>query len=434
MSYTVIIAILMFVAMVVLVMLDKIHVSIIFTLVPTVAALLLGFSLKQIGGFATDGFRSVSNTVTMMVFAISYFGVLWEVGIFDLLIQKVLKGLGNSVLKVCFITALLSNLTQLDGSGSTTAICTIPPMKPIFEKMKIRREALMLIFSLMSGMWCMLPWTGGTMVAAAANNIDIYEMFHMGIPVLVFGVIVAYLLCIPIAMVEKKNGAGLSDAEWDEYKKTLSRSVELKVSKPVAIIDIVLTLALILGLLFGFLPSTISFMIFFGIAMIINFPSVKEQSGFIRKQAPNILSIASITLALGVLLGVTSGTGMVTELAQFLNSMLPASIAQHVLVLVCLITLPLACFIGSDNIKTLLMPTIIVMVSGYGISAVTVVLAIQTMIFCSANLTLFTATPYFALGLAEVSMRDHLKYSFLPIWGYSLLLLAFMVLTGICPL
>ena len=434
MSFPVIVAIIMFVAMVALILADKFHVSLVFVLVPTIAALVLGFSPKEIGNFAMDGFKSVANTATMMTFAILYFGILWKVGVFDLLIQKVLKLLGNSVLKVCFVTALLSNLTQLDGSGSTTAICTIPTLRPIYEKMKIRKEALMLIFSMMSGVWCLLPWTGGFLVACAATNVDIYECFRMGWPIMVIGALLAYLACIPIAAREKKNGAGLTDAEWNEYKASLARPVELKVSKGVVIFDIVWTLILLVGLMAGLMPATLAFMVFYAIAMIVNFPSTKQQGAYIREQASSILTLLSVVLALGVLLGVTKGTGMVNSVADLLASALPAGIAKHIVTLFCLITLPLACFIGSDNIKTVIAPALIAMVAPLGISAVQVVLALQIMIISSANLTLFTATPYFALGLADVSMKDHIKFSFLSLWAYSLVLLVITLLFGIIPL
>lgn len=433
MTISIIAAIIMFVLMVVLVLLDKCHASLVFILIPCVTALCIGYSLADIGNFAVNGLKSVASTSTMMIFAIMYFSVLWEVGIFDLLIQRVLKVLGNSVLRICFVTAILSNLTQLDGAGSTTALCTIPPLRPVYEKMNIRKQALLLIFSNVSGIWCLLPWTGGILVACAANNVDVKDVFNLAIPVFIFGIIISYLACIPIAAVEKRHGAGLPDAEWEEFRKSLERPVELKVSKVVAGIDIVMTLFLILGLLLGWLPSTISFIVFYAIAMIINFPSTKAQTAQIKAQAGSVLPILSIVLAVGVLVGITQGTGMVTDLANYLVTVLPASISSHILFLTCLVGVPITCFLGSDNMKTIVMPAIVAIVASFGISAVQVVLALHVMTICAANVTLFSASPYLSLGLADVTMKEHLRYSLLPVWGISLILLAFMLITGVIP-
>ena len=49
----------------------------------------------------------------------------------------------------------------------------------------------------------------------------------------------------------------------------------------------------------------------------------------------------------------------------------------------------------------------------------------------SANLNLYNASPYLALGLAGVEMKDHLKYSLVPVYVFSLVMIAFMAVTGV---
>ena len=148
--------------------------GVIFSTVPIIASLFMGFSPAQINGFIGEGLKAISGTLFLMVFAVLYFGLLHEAGVFQALIRLVMRFLGNSVAGTMWVTALISVLTQLDGSGATTAICTIPTMRPVYEKQRISCEALLLIETLASGILCLLPWAPGLCEAAAYVNVDVY--------------------------------------------------------------------------------------------------------------------------------------------------------------------------------------------------------------------------------------------------------------------
>lgn len=78
----------------------------------------------------------------------------------------------------------------------------------------------------------------------------------------------------------------------------------------------------------------------------------------------------------------------------------------------------------------MILPAVIPLVTPLGFDSVQVVGAVFATGVISANLSLFNASPYLALGLAGVDMKDHLKYSLLPVYGFSLAMTAFMLITG----
>ena len=85
----------------------------------------------------------------------------------------------------------------------------------------------------------------------------------------------------------------------------------------------------------------------------------------------------------------------------------------------------------------MILPALIPIVTslGLGFTAEQVLGAVFATGVISANVNLFNAAPYLALSLAGgVEMKDHLKYSLVPIYGFSLLMLAFMVVTGMLPI
>ena len=59
--------------------------------------------------------------------------LLSDVGMFDVIVNRVMKYLGNNVLVVLYIACFVTVISHLDGSGATTALVTIPTMLPIFK-------------------------------------------------------------------------------------------------------------------------------------------------------------------------------------------------------------------------------------------------------------------------------------------------------------
>lgn len=87
MSINVIITLIMLLAIIILIFKAPASPGVIMTGVPIIAAVLMGFSLKEVNGFIGNGLKSVSGTLFLMVFTVLYFGTLTETGIFKALIK-----------------------------------------------------------------------------------------------------------------------------------------------------------------------------------------------------------------------------------------------------------------------------------------------------------------------------------------------------------
>ena len=57
----------------------------------------------------------------MLMFAILFFAIMYDAGLFEPLIRRVVASVGNDPLRVTVGTALLSSAISLDGDGSTYA-------------------------------------------------------------------------------------------------------------------------------------------------------------------------------------------------------------------------------------------------------------------------------------------------------------------------
>lgn len=130
------------------------------TVVPIVFAVIGGFA-PELGKMMLDGLKMVAPSAALLLFAILFFGLMIDAGLFDPLIRKILKRVNGDPVKIAIGTALLSLLVALDGDGTTTYMITCAAMLPLYKRIGMNPMILatvsMLSLSIMSGM---SPWGG----------------------------------------------------------------------------------------------------------------------------------------------------------------------------------------------------------------------------------------------------------------------------------
>ncbi|MBD5021991.1 citrate transporter, partial [Xanthomonas citri pv. citri] len=75
-----------------------------------------------------SGIQQVAPTAVMIMFAILYFGIMIDTGLFDPMVGKILSMVKGDPLKIVVGTAVLTMLVALDGDGSTTYMITTSAM------------------------------------------------------------------------------------------------------------------------------------------------------------------------------------------------------------------------------------------------------------------------------------------------------------------
>lgn len=84
------------------------------TLIPCIGALILGYSVADLVKFFDKGLAQVMNVVIMFIFAIIFFGIMNDSGLFKPLVKRLLLMTRGNVVVVCIMTALLGTIAQLD--------------------------------------------------------------------------------------------------------------------------------------------------------------------------------------------------------------------------------------------------------------------------------------------------------------------------------
>ncbi|PWM26680.1 MAG: citrate:H+ symporter, partial [Oscillospiraceae bacterium] len=99
-----------------------------FVAVPILFAALAGFGYADISAFAVSGISKVANTAVLFIGTILYFGVMGDAGMFDPMINRLVRFADRGVISIFLATSAITMVTHLDGSGVSTYLLTIPVM------------------------------------------------------------------------------------------------------------------------------------------------------------------------------------------------------------------------------------------------------------------------------------------------------------------
>ena len=392
--------------------------------------------LDALKGYIGTGANSVLNTVVLFTFDSVYFNVLSDAGMFDMIVGAVMKRMGNHVSAILLMTCFLAFISHLDGSGATTMLITIPTMLPLYKKMRIPNVILLCYVGLWSGVENMLPWTSALARVSASTGVDAYELWNVLLPVQIVGFIILIVSCFVLGNILKAKGCGMSDEEFNLIKSGMGKKEEpvLKVSNTVLYIDMIMTVVMVVAMLLGWLNTNVAFMIFLSFALLLNCPEgARQMTAQIRKHGATALNMVMILFSIGMLVGVMKDTGMMNAMTEALVSLVPEAMGSHLTFIIALLSVPLSMAVGSDSLYMIMAPIFGNMAVAFGGTTMHAAAACVIGACIAANLCLVAPTPYLALGLAEVEMKDNLKYNFFPTWVLGIVLAIAGAIVGAFP-
>ena len=184
--------------------------------VSTVTAALLvatgTFTISEMGEFIQAGVAGVHSTAALFIFSVLFFGIMTDAGMFDRIINALMKKVGSNVVGVAMMTCIIAMIGHLDGGGASTFLITIPPMLPVYKRLNMRPTTLLLICVTAMGVMNLLPWGGPTMRSATVLGIEPNELWMKILPMQIVGVVIALATAFIWGNIEKKRGAGIAAA------------------------------------------------------------------------------------------------------------------------------------------------------------------------------------------------------------------------------
>ncbi|WP_064255990.1 CitMHS family transporter [Rhodococcus sp. HS-D2] len=363
-------------------------------LIPVAFGLIAGAG-TDIGDMIVDGVESLAPTAALLFFAIIFFGIMIDVGLFDPLVRLILRLVRDDPARLVIGTAVLAMVVSLDGDGSTTFIITTCALLPLYLKLKVSPVVLTVVAGLANATMNIIPWGGPTVRAASALGLSPSDVFVPMIPSLVVGLVVVLGFAAHLGFVERRRlgkltwkpdlmplGAGPSGVGTTVGKGTDTTDGEvgrlaagLDPDRPtlrprLLPFNAILTVALLVVLGLDILPIPVLFMIAAGIALAVNFPRVVDQSAAIARHSSSIVSVVAMVFAAAVLTGVFQGTGMVESMALWLTGVVPDALGPFLAVITGLLSIPMTFFMTNDAFYFGVLPVLAETAAQYGIEPV----------------------------------------------------------------
>ena len=404
-----------------------------FIFLPLIAAVVAGFGAEDIAGFIKSGMGTMLSTAVLFVFSISYFTLMDEVGLFDPIINFLTSKAGNKRWMILLSALLVTFVAHLDGSGATTFLIVVPAFLPIFKRMGFRREALLALICGPYAVMNIVPWGGPTMRAATVANVETGDLYSFIIPGVVVLIVLAFVNAFLINFLEVKHGLHPEEVTDTEVKAVEGAARGLDYGWKYYF-NLVLTLVMLVFLFLDTpLPLYSIFMISYALALVVNFPNVKTQNAKIKSLGVNAMVMTITLFSVGIFMGVISESGMVEAMATTIVNALPASIAPHMHWFLALVSVPLIMILGTDAFYYAMLPIIIGVVAPFGVSAQAVAATFLLTATFGTPISPSVAAVYVGLGLADVTIGDHIKYSLKLVWPLSIISLIASTLLGVIP-
>lgn len=446
-------------------------------LVPLIFALMVG--AFGITGQAEEGVvdsimtavGDFAPTAVLLFFAIIFFGLMIDVGLFDPLIRLILRMVGNDPVRLVVCTAVLAGVVSLDGDGSTTFIITVSALLPIYLKLGMSPVVLTVVANLANGVLNIIPWGGPTIRAATVLNVSPAELFNPMVPGMILGlltvVVLAYFMgrserkrlvrsgrtldqvaasLLPAvsgtaphpgsagtAALDRDDDRAVGDADGPAPDMVSGLDPHRATLRPKLIwFNLGLTVALLVLLGLDILPLALVFVGATAIALVVNFPNPDDQVTQVKAHASSIVPVVAMVFAAAVLVGVLSGSGMVTAMANGIVAAVPDPLGPWFAVITALLSMPLTFFLTNDAFYFGILPILTEAAGHYGIAPVE--MAQASIIGQPVHMTSpLVPAMLLLISLARVNLADHHKKVIWRAVVCSLVMLGTAVGLGVVP-
>ncbi|MCT2562532.1 CitMHS family transporter [Chryseobacterium herbae] len=398
-------------------------------IVPVTVALFAGFG-PELGEMMKNGVKEIALTGVMLIFAILYFSLMIDTGLFEPLVNIILKAVGDNPIKTTIGTAILTALVSLDGDGSSTYLIVVAAMLPLYKKQGMNPLILTCIIMLAGQIMNILPWGGPTARVMSSLKLGHTEIFVPMIPIMAIGILWVIFVAYILGRREKIRIA--KHGKFTNYNTNdIIGEVDLKLRRPkLILINLALTITLLVVMILDLVPLGIAFMIAFCIASIINYPKLKDQQKIISKHAGNALSVAGMIFGAGIFTGILNGSGIMQAMGNSMIEIVPKSWGGYLNIVTAAFSIPLTFFLSNDAYYFGILP--IIVATGHQLGISPEILGRASLIGQGSHLlSPLVPSTYLLVSLAGVEFSDHLKYTLKWALGSSLVMLIAALILGV---
>jgi CitMHS family citrate-Mg2+:H+ or citrate-Ca2+:H+ symporter len=398
-------------------------------LVPIIFGVIAGFNHNELGEMALTGIRQVAPAGILLMFAVLYFSVMLDAGLFDPLIGLILRMVKGDPVKVIMGTAILTMIVHLDGDGTATFMIVLSAFLPVYRSLGINRLILPGIVAMSVGPLHLVPWSGTSVRAISTLQTDAVHMFNPNIPAILGGVAWVLFVAYIFGKKERKR-LGIIHFSYDHKENLTEEQTRLRRPKLI-LFNAALTLLLIILLMLGLVPAPALFVTASVIALAVNYPRLGEQQQILKIHGTNIFMVSSMIFAAGVFSGILTGSKMIEAMAAGFVDIFPKEHMALLPAITAVSSMPASMFFTPDAYYFGVVPVLSQAAAQSGIDPLEIgrasLLGQMTVGF---PLSPLTASTFLLIGLAEVELGEHQRFIFKWAFGTTLVMTAIALLTG----
>jgi CitMHS family citrate-Mg2+:H+ or citrate-Ca2+:H+ symporter len=398
-------------------------------LVPVVFGLVSGLNPKELGEMMLAGIEQVAPTGIMLVFAVLYFAVMLDAGLFDPVVAFIIRTVKGDPLKVVMGTAILTMIVHLDGDGTATFMIVLSAFLPIYNKLKMSRLVLAGIVALSVGPLHLVPWSGTSARAISTLNTTADKLFNPNLPAIVAGIVWVLIVAYILGRKERKR-LGVVDFAYQHHASLSEEQKSFRRPKLIWL-NAALTILLIVTLIKAWMPAPVIFVIASVVALLINYPILKDQQKILKSHGSNIFLVSSMIFAAGIFSGILTGSKMIEAMASTLVSLIPEQHANLLPLLTAVTSMPASMLFTPDAYYFGVVPVVSQTAQHYNIDPLEIGrAALLGQMTVGFPLSPLTASTFLLIGLCEVDLGDHQRFIFKWAFGTTIVMTIVAIITG----
>lgn len=405
----------------------------------SVSSVTLWDQIKIIGQWTVDGVGQTSGTGIMLLFAILFFAIMLNAGLFDPVTKAMIKIAKGDPVKVLLGTAIVAAAVSLNGDGTTTTLICCTAFIPIYKKLNLKMMNLAVLVVLMNTIMNLLPWGGPTarVISVLGNQPGVNDQTILKalIPGMVVSII--YMLGVSIYLgLKERRRVGIQALTNEEIEALTApaNAEEEALKRPQNLaINAILTIGIIIMLVLGTFPSMFLFLVGTALALMINYKKISEQKARIQDNAGDALQVVILVLGAGIFMGLFTSSGMSDALAASLIKIIPASFGRFWGLITAIVSAPGTFLLSNDAFYYGVLPVFAEAGYQYGFTA----LEIGTASLLGQAFHLLSplvAFIYLLLNLTGLDMGEWQRESAKWASGIFIIFIALAAITGSVPL
>lgn len=412
MNYTTIVGLIMLAIIIAGITTKKISFPIATSAIPVaVAGLALGFSVPAMDKFLQPAISSMFiKTAFMLMFAMLYFNMVSETGMFDTIVEKILQVTKDkmNIYIAMILTIIISAIAMLSANVATTYIIAFPTLVPLYKRLNLDRRYLLILTTSAIAMMGFIPWGIALATMSAFSGLSPDHLAGLVWPAAFLFIPVYPFMIMYFARQHKKKVGTIYILEHLEREEAAAKQENPNNRPKLFWVNFLVLVLSIVALVKFSVPAYLVFIFAYAFTAVINYPKLADQNKINGKVAHSYFHLLIMLMSIAVFIGVFNSTGMTKGFVGLIMAIFPHALARYAHIILLLFIVIALRFLPYQIYLSLL-PILIGVGHGFGLTPAQVVIPYVMNTGLGTGSSPMTGGTYVGVSMAEIDMDEYVS-------------------------